>query len=112
MLGTQPWGGDDYFLDANGFASEPQFDHDAARQRIVQYRKEAAARRRRQMLKAEKQAVAMRAELPLAKRPHPGPVAQGHRGAGHPARRSRAALPSAAPAPPLAHTGGGSLSTR
>ena len=56
------WGGMEGW-DGNGFAAEPEFDHNAARQKIVQYRKEAAARRRRQMRIAEKKSLAMRAEL-------------------------------------------------
>ena len=60
---TEQWGAMDYYVDANGYAAEPEFDHNAARQKITQYRKEAAARRRRQMRIAEKKSVAMRAEL-------------------------------------------------
>ena len=60
---TEQWGAMDYY-NGYGYAAEPaEFDHQAARQKIKQYGKDAAARRKRQVMIAEKKSLAMRAEL-------------------------------------------------
>ena len=61
--GVSDWGQNDYVIDANGYAAEPAFDHQAARQKIVQYRKEAAARRKRKLELQKRRDEQMKVEL-------------------------------------------------